>query len=237
MATKVAWGIATTSSHDTGSFTNATWTTTMVFRNVNQSDPIGDVAGLLYNLQSAGPILSPALNMEDKSGRSLHVVAMHESQTNASSYFTPNPPDGWSRLMRSGHRLVNYSQDRKSGAACTEITTAANTYWRTVAFEVKAAGSISEPALDPWLTSQTTTYDTGWVSNTSLVDGWPEGDEEEMYLFRCAQLPENDGYVSRNFSKTWRQTAYSVLDCTVEDLSNIAGKQRKTISFQISPRA
>ena len=139
MATKVAYGIATTSSHTTGTFTGSTFTTTMVFRNVNQSDPIGDVAGLLYNLQPAGPILSPALNMEDKSGRSLHIVTMHESLTSGTSYFTPNPPDGWARLLRAGHRLFSYSQDRKSGEACTETTTATNTSWRAVAFEVKAA--------------------------------------------------------------------------------------------------
>jgi hypothetical protein len=237
MACKVAWGWATTSSHDTGSFTGAAFTTTMVFRNANPADPIGAVAGNIFSAIPAGPIASPALSMEDSSGKSLHIVAMVESSMGSNSYFAVNPPDGWTRLIRGGHRLLSSSQDRKSGPVCTEITPGDRLSWRTVAFEVKAVDSISEPPLDPWLLDQTTTYDVGWVSNTSLVDGWPEGDGEEAYFFRCTQLPENNGYVPRNFSKTWRQTAYGALDCTVEDLSNIPGKERKTITFQINPHA
>ena len=140
MATKITWGIATTSSHDTGVFTGATWTTVMVFRNANQSNPIGDIAGVLYTAQPPGPVPSPALNMQDKSGRSLHIVTMHESNTSATSYFPANPPDGWVRLMRSGHRLFSASLDRKTGPVCTEtaVQTTAQS-WRAVAFEVKAA--------------------------------------------------------------------------------------------------
>jgi hypothetical protein len=236
MACKVAWGWATTSSHDTGSFSNAVWTTTMVFRNADPAGPIGAIAGqLLTAAPAAGGISTPALSLQDRSGKSLHMAWMAVQFTNTS--FAVQPPDGWVPLLRPTQRLINAAVDRKSGAACTETTTINNLSWRTLAFEVKAAGSTSEPALDPWLISQVTTYETGWVSNTSLVDGWPEGDLDEQYFFQCAQLPENDGYVGRNFTKTWRQTAYNALDCTVEDISNIAGKQRKKISFQISPRA
>ena len=237
MATKVAYGIATTSSHDTGTFTNATWTTTMVFRNVNQSDPIGDVAGLLYNLQPAGPILSPALNMQDKSGRSLHVVTMHESQTNASSYFTPSPPDGWARLLRGTHRLFSYSQDRKSGAACTETTTATNTSWRTVAFEVKAAGSAMEEPL--YLYDVEVTYLPNYeVSFRALKGFMPVDLSDEAFMFRCAEMPR-DGYVGREFTKQWAANGYGTLNCTLEDLygdGTADATLKKKISFQITPR-
>jgi hypothetical protein len=237
MATKVAYGIATTSSHDTGTFTNATWTTTMVFRNVNQSDPIGDIAGLLYNLQPAGPILSPALNMQDKSGRSLHVVTMHESQTNASSYFTPSPPDGWARLLRGTHRLFSYSQDRKSGAACTETTTATNTSWRAIAFEVKAAGSAMEEPL--YLYDVEVTYLPNYeVSFKALKGFMPVDLSDEAFMFRCAEMPR-DGYVGREFTKQWAANGYGTLNCTLEDLYGDGTGDttlRKKISFQITPR-
>jgi hypothetical protein len=139
--------------------------------------------------------------------------------------------------MRASQRMLNAAVDRKSGAACTETTTAANLSWRTVAFEVKAVGSISEPELDPWLYGFEVTYEPGWVAVIKLLDGWPEGDPEEAYFFRCSQMKANDGYKAREFRTVWSANGYGSLDCTVEDVSNVAGKERKTITFKIRPHA
>lgn len=69
----------------------------------------------------------------------------------------------------------------------------------------------------------------------TALDGWPEGDPEEAYMFRCVEIPRN-GYVARTFNKTWAANGYSQLNCTLEDMSNVDGKDRKTISFKMTPR-
>jgi hypothetical protein len=96
------------------------------------------------------------------------------------------------------------------------------------------AAPVAEP---PYLYGHEVTYAAGWVSNITLLDGWAPGDPEEAYMFTCTQLPQNNGYKGRNFTLTWPANAYAGLDCTVQDLSNIAGKERKTITFKIAPRA
>jgi hypothetical protein len=96
------------------------------------------------------------------------------------------------------------------------------------------AAPVAEP---PYLYSHEVTYAAGWVSDITLLDGSAPGDPEEAYMFTCAQLPQNNGYKGRNFTLTWPANAYAGLDCTVQDLSNIAGKERKTITFKIAPRA
>jgi hypothetical protein len=49
-------------------------------------------------------------------------------------------------------------------------------------------------------------------------------------------MPRN-GYVTRTFNKTWVPNGYGGgLDCTLEDLSSIPGKERKKISFKIYPK-
>jgi hypothetical protein len=99
--------------------------------------------------------------------------------------------------------------------------------------------SVWPPAIDipPYLYDCTSVSSTGWVVDFTVLDGWPEGDVNEAYMFRCSTLTGFDGYVGRKFQKTFRSTAYSKFNCTLEDLSNIPGKERKTISFTCSPRA
>ena len=142
MACKVVWGWATTSSHDTGVFTNSKFTTTMVFRNANPAKPIGAVAGQLLSAAPAGSISTPTLSLEDGTGKSLHIAWIGSQYSTANP--TANPPEGWVRLMRASQRMLNAAVDRKSGAACNETTTANGLSWRTVAFEVKAVGSTSQ---------------------------------------------------------------------------------------------
>ena len=92
-------------------------------------------------------------------------------------------------------------------------------------------------AAPPYLYDCTSVASAGYVVDFTVLDGWPAGDVSEAYMFRCSTLTGYDGYVGRNFQRTFRATAYTSFDCTLEDLSNIPGKTRKTISFTCSPRA
>jgi hypothetical protein len=83
----------------------------------------------------------------------------------------------------------------------------------------------------------TTVASAGYVVDFTVLDGWPEGNANEAYMFRCSTLTGYDGYVGRSFQKTFRATAYNSYDCTLEDLSNIPGKTLQTISFKCYPRA
>ena len=69
----------------------------------------------------------------------------------------------------------------------------------------------------------------------------PEDAIDEGFMFRCVQFPTLDGYVRREFSKTFPASAYSALDCTLEDTygdgipANNA-EMLKTLSFKVTPR-
>jgi hypothetical protein len=95
----------------------------------------------------------------------------------------------------------------------------------------------ADVAAPPYLYDCTSVASAGYVVDFTVLDGWPPGDVNEAYMFRCSTLTGFDGYVGRNFQRTFRATAYSSFDCTLEDLSNVVGKERKTISFKCYPRA
>jgi hypothetical protein len=92
-------------------------------------------------------------------------------------------------------------------------------------------------AAPPYLYDCTSVSSAGYVVDFTVLDGWPAGDVNEGYFFTCSTLTGYDGYVGRNFQKTFRATAYSSFDCTLEDRSNIPGKTLQTISFKCYPRA
>lgn len=87
------------------------------------------------------------------------------------------------------------------------------------------------------------TYLDNWVVQFNALKGWAgQGyiDGDEAFMFRCVQLPR-DGYVARDFTKTWATNGYGSMDCTLEDLYGYGGvgeKNTKTIlRFRITPRA
>ena len=111
----------------------------------------------------------------------------------------------------------------------TKISVLENGVWKQV---------WPDAAADPqYLYDCTSVASAGYVVDFTVLDGWPAGDANEAYMFRCSTLTGYDGYVGRNFQKTFRSTAYNSYDCTLEDLSSIPGKTRQTISFKCYPRA
>jgi hypothetical protein len=99
--------------------------------------------------------------------------------------------------------------------------------WKLVWDEAAAA----EP---PYLYACDVVYKPGYVVDFTARIGAPT-DPDEAFMFQCVQIPRN-GYVSRTFSKTFTASGYSKLDCTLEDLSNVPGRDRRKIEFYIQPR-
>jgi hypothetical protein len=72
------------------------------------------------------------------------------------------------------------------------------------------------------------------VRFTALTSYAP--DPGEAFFFRCAQIPR-DGYVGREFEKTWVASGYSALDCTLEEYWATPSGVMNKLNFRISPRA
>jgi hypothetical protein len=71
------------------------------------------------------------------------------------------------------------------------------------------------------------------VNFTALTSYAP--DPEEAFFFRSTPLT-NDGYVAREFSKTYRASAVPQ-DCVLEEYWVTPSGVRNTINFKINPRA
>ena len=103
------------------------------------------------------------------------------------------------------------------------------------------AGPLAEEPL--WLYGVEQTNKPGRVVDFVLQKGLgPYDPLDEGFMFRCSTISGLDGYVGRNFSKTFpSNVAYTKFDCTVEDMygdgtANPEYLYRK-ISFEVRPRA
>lgn len=94
------------------------------------------------------------------------------------------------------------------------------------------------PPAQNYLYDVTITYQGNHVVDFTALSGYVHIDGEEAYMFRCAELPSLNGYVSKNFTKTFPITAYSKFTCTLEDVSGdiTDPTMRKTISFYVDNR-
>lgn len=93
------------------------------------------------------------------------------------------------------------------------------------------AAAEAEP---PYLYAVDVEYLPGYEVRFTARLGVP-ADPEEAFMFRCSEMPR-DGYTARVFSKVWAANGYGSLNCTLEDLSNVPGRDRRTVSFKIQPR-
>jgi hypothetical protein len=71
------------------------------------------------------------------------------------------------------------------------------------------------------------------VNFTALTSYAP--DPEEAFFFRSTPIT-NDGYVAREFSKTYRASGVP-MDCVLEEYWVTPSGVRNTINFKITPRA
>jgi len=217
---RVAWRIATASNDSWGGWSGATYCTSYVFRGFNTGTPFGDVFGTstLASTQAITP-----QNTDERSQ-----IVYYAFQSGGSGWVNL-PPELKARNTPTA--IFNGEKINSSLAPSLTLASTGATGYRNLTFEVlPAAGA------PPYLYSVEIEYLPNYEVKITVLDGWPEGDPNEAYMFRCVQIPR-DGYVGRVFNKTFVANAYGALDCTLEDISGIAGKELKTISFQITPRA
>jgi hypothetical protein len=93
-----------------------------------------------------------------------------------------------------------------------------------------------EESVPPYLYDVTIEYKGNHVVDFTALSGFVHTDPtEEAYMFRCAESSSLNGYVGKNFTKTFPVTAYAKYNCTLQDVSGDLGDQSlsKTISFTV----
>jgi hypothetical protein len=230
MAVRVGWRVATAANTSNGTWSGASYISAYVFRNADTAAPFGAIASLNTASNTIGR--APGLTLVNSKGQSA-VVANFINNGTSGSFGATAQPVGWQMRNRNSRVVNNEKIDTRFAAATSEtLVGGGSVNWRGTTFEILPADP--NPA---YLYGCTSVSSAGYVVDFTVLDGWPAGDVNEAYMFRCSTLTGFDGYVGRSFQRTFRSTAYSTFDCTLEDLSNIPGKERKTISFTCSPRA
>jgi hypothetical protein len=233
MAVRVGYKIATAASTPSGTWSGANWMCAYVFRNADKTKPIGAIASINTASNTVGR--APGLTLENNKGEAA-VVACFMNNGTSGSFGSNTQPVGWQMKNRNARVVSNEKIDTRSvGATAETLVGGGSVNWRGTTFEILPPAPVDPNP--PYLYDCTSVASAGYVVDFTVLDGWPPGDIEEGYMFRCSTQTGYDGYVGRNFQRTFRSTAYSSFDCTLEDVGNVVGKERKTISFKCYPRA
>ena len=239
LAGTVAWKIAAAGGETAGTWNGVAGATTYVIRGCNQTTPLGDVQSILQNTSTLVSN-APALTLTDPSGESL-VAHAHYNNANTGSWNTGDPAGFISKTKQD--RMTSLQQLNTTGGLPSSLTH--SSAQKTLGFSVEVlAGSYSggTPEEEPlWLYDVDITYKGSNVVDFALKKGLTGIDPlDEGFMFRCAQFSSLNGYVPRNFTKTFPVSAYSALDCTVEDLYGDGTANpdylHKIISFQVTPK-
>ncbi len=221
---RVGWKVATATNTQSGVWNGATTLMTYVFRGADTTTPFGPNWGSKVTSDTM------AITPKDNSGRSQIVYYSYQSGGT-----------GWinlPRALKARNTVVSSFSGEKINSETGQsliIESANATGYRNLTFEVLAPAPVDPNP--PYLYDCTSVSSAGYVVDFTVLDGWPAGDINEGYFFSCSTLTGYDGYVGRNFQRTFRATAFGSFDCQLEDRSNIAGKTLQTISFTCSPRA
>lgn len=231
MACRVGYRFATAANTPSGTWSGASWLCAYIFRNADTTKPIGAIASINTASNTVGN--APGLTLVNDKGESA-VAACFINNGTSGSFGANTQPVGWQMKNRNARVVSNEKIDTRNAPASSEtLVGGGSVNWRGTTFEVLPPG----PAAPQYLYDCTSIASAGYVVDFTVLDGWPAGDVNEAYMFRCSTLTGYDGYVGRNFQRTFRATANGYFDCTLEDLSNIPGKTRQTISFRCYPRA
>jgi hypothetical protein len=178
------------------------------------------------------------LTLTDPSGESLVAHAHYNNATTGS--FTASSLSAGFKIKTSQDRMTSIQQQNTTVGLPSSLTH--TTAHKTVGFAVEVlAGSYAPPEEEPlYLYDVEQTSRGGGVVDFALKKGLgPYDPLDEGFMFRCAQFSTLNGYVMRNFTKTFPPNGYSGLDCTVEDLygDGTANPEylHKTISFKVYP--
>jgi hypothetical protein len=232
MSICIGYRIATTSNTAVGTWANSSYNTAYVFRNANTNTPFGGITSMIDT-----KAISPSITMQDTSGDSLLCYGFANNGTSGSWGAVPDGYIAKNAMARMANlqKIVTTSDGELRWSS-----TAGTVNFRNWVFEVLPdVGAVEEEPL--WLYDVDITYKGSNVVDFALKKGLTGIDPlDEGFMFRCAQFSSLDGYVPRNFTKTFPASAYSALDCTVEDMygDGTANPEYlyKKISFQVQPK-
>jgi hypothetical protein len=204
-----------------------------VFRGADTATPFG-----AFN-STMNAASTPAVTPVNTEGGSALVHYFYNNGTTGSWGSSPVGFVGKNAVARLGN-LLRLDSTIGAGAAWSHAASPVPNF-RTVQFEVLPVASIvDEP---PYLYAVDTVNKSGRVVDFTARKGLvldPESAIDEGFMFRCTQFPSLDGYVRREFSKTFPASGYSKLDCTLEDTYGDGtgnAEMRKTVTFTINPTA
>lgn len=101
---------------------------------------------------------------------------------------------------------------------------------------VESRVTVPKPAeIPPYLYDVAIEYAGNHVVNFTALSGIVHTDPtEEAYIFQCAEYSNLNGYVPKNFTKTFPVTSYAKYNCTLQDASgDITADQSRKISFTV----
>lgn len=223
----VGWFLATGTGHTCGTWTGANGVSAVVVTNVNQTDPIGSAGGV-KSISTGGS--SPVIPALEEPGTS--AILCYYAVAYSSGGFGA-PPAGYTKHFSDARVCINSALDTNAYKPVPmPHTSGLSLTWRDVAFEVKAPGA--EP---PYLYGADVEYLPAYGVKFTLKKGIP-ATGDEAFALRCAYYPTVNGYVLREFTKTFRSTA-SPFDVVIEDLYGDGTgdpAMRKTITVSIFPK-
>ena len=228
----IGYKFATASNTQGGTWASSAYTCGYVFRGADTTTPFG-----AFN-STMNAVSTPAVTPVNTAGESVLVHYFYNNGTTGAWGAVPVGFAGKNAVARLGN--LQRLNTRIGAGAKWSHTASPVPNFRTVQFEVlPVAPAVDEPL---WLYDVDITYKGSLVVDFALKKGLTGIDPlDEGFMFRCVQLPSLDGYVPRTFSKTFPATAYSALDCTVQDMYGDGTANPdylyKTISFQVTPRA
>jgi len=221
------WATGTTAS--TGVWTGNAAGIMYVFRDANKTTPFGAVGTSVGNGLVA---TAPALTLTEPNGSSL--VAHNYYNNGTTGSWGNKAPANFIVKNLNARMASTLAIDTTGTVVATSMTHSSSQSWRSLAFEVLAPAA----ADTRYLYDVTVTNKPALVIDFALQSGLaPSGNDQ--YMFRCVQFPTLDGYVGRTFSKTFPTSAYSSLDCSVQDLygdGTANADSRRTITFTVSPK-
>ena len=223
----MAWKLAPGAGTGTGSWLGNTIGTQYVFRNHDPVNPFGAIG----SASGSGTVTSPPqLTLADGSGASL--VMHNYYNAGASGLWVNKIPANFIARNQNARMANNTMIDTKAAVAeSSSMTHTVSAAWRGLAFEVLAPQPVTYDGLYGVRVEYLDNYVVRFTALTSYA-----ADPEEAFFFRCVQIPR-DGYVGREFEKTWVASGYNALDCTLEEYWATPNGVMNKLNFRISPRA
>lgn len=238
-AWRVCWALATTSSHTSGTWSGMAGAGyCVVCRNADQTNPIGGTGQ--DNRSGTNTPTAPNITLKnaDNSSQLLNAILFN---TGTSTSFKTVPSSHTQLSPTSpgtSGKIVVSKNDTNTGTGVTIQASSIVSTFCGVSVEIVSAGPAPEGEPEPpYLYDVAITYQGNHVVDFTALSGFVHNPSEEAYMFRCEEIPSLNGYVGKNFTKTFPVTAYSKFNCSLQDVSgDIPVVDAKTIVFTVDNR-